>query len=57
MLWAFYNFLQVKQVTLQEDSPGEYLDISGDNGGENKVKTMVKIGDLIAEVLSLAHFS
>lgn len=47
LIWAFVNYLQVKAVNLLAQTGGEYVTLNED-GGKNKVETMLAIGDAIA---------
>jgi len=47
LIWAYANYLQVKSINLLESTGGEYVTL-GEDGGRNKVETMLAIGDSIA---------
>ncbi len=47
LLWAFFNFLQVKAVDLQKGASGEYVTLTNE-GGRNKIDFMIDIGEYIA---------
>jgi len=49
LIWAYANYLQVKSINLLESTGGEYVTL-GEDGGRNKVETMLAIGDSIARV-------
>lgn len=49
LLWAFANYLQVKNINLVESSGGDYQTLT-DDSGRNKVETMLAIGEYIARV-------
>lgn len=47
LLWAVYNYLSVKSVNLLEGQGSEYQTLA-EEGGRNKIETMLAIGEYIA---------
>jgi hypothetical protein len=48
LLWAFWNYLQVKKVQIGQGSTGAYESVGDVN--ESEVQVLLEIGDKISEV-------
>jgi inorganic pyrophosphatase len=47
LFWAFFNYLEVKKIDLNEGAAGDYTALS-DDGNRKKIEEMLKIGAFIA---------